>query len=84
MKKLIFSVMKSTRHTDFLAFKRRLGCSVTLFSYCAGMKIISEGKLPIYQKSLMAHRETWSKTAASIEMFNGVEKPPASLIIIPI
>ena len=32
----------------------------------------------------MAHRETWSKTAASSEMLNGVEKPPASLRIIPI
>ena len=26
--------------------------------YCAGMKIISEAKLPIYQKSSMAHRAT--------------------------
>ena len=30
----------------------RSGC------YCAGMKIISEAKLPIYQKSSMAHRAT--------------------------
>ena len=35
-------------------------------------------------KSSMAHRVTWSKTAASIETLNGVEKPPASLRIIPI
>ena len=44
MKKFIFSVMKSTRHTGSLAFKSRLGCSVTFFSYCAGMKIISDAK----------------------------------------
>ena len=42
MKKLIFSVMKSIGHTGFLAFKRWSGCLTTLFSYCAGMKIISE------------------------------------------
>ena len=29
-----------------------------LFSYCAGMKIISEVKFQIYQKSSMANRET--------------------------
>ena len=49
MKKLILSFMKSTRHTGSPAFKRRSGCSVTLFRYCARMKIISETKLPIYQ-----------------------------------
>ena len=76
--------MKSTGHTGSLAFKRRLGCLATLFSDCAGMKIILEAKLPIYQKSSMAHRVTWSKTVASIEMLNSVEKPPASLGIIPI
>ena len=76
--------MKSTKHTGSLAFKRRSGCSVTLLSYCAGTKIISEVKLPIYQKSSMAHRETKSRTAASIEILNGVEKLPASLRIIPI
>ena len=32
----------------------------------------------------MAHRETRSKTAASFEMLDGVEKPPASPRIIPI
>ena len=32
----------------------------------------------------MAKRETLSKTAASIEMLNGVEKPPESLRILPI
>ena len=32
----------------------------------------------------MAHRVTWSKTAASIKMLHGLEKPPASLKIIPI
>ena len=32
------------------------------------MKIISEAKLPIYQKTSMAHRVTWSKTVTSIEM----------------
>ena len=32
----------------------------------------------------MAHRVTWSKTAASIEMLDDVEKPLASLRIIPI
>ena len=35
-------------------------------------------------KSSVAHRVTWSKTAASIETLNGVKKPPASLRIIPI
>ena len=84
MKKLIFSVMKSIKHTGFLAFKRRSGCSATLFSYCTGMKIILEAKLPIYQKSSMSHRVTWSTTATSIEMLNGIEKPPASLRMIPI
>ena len=34
-----------------LAFRRRSGCSATLLSYCVAMKIISETKLPIYQKS---------------------------------
>ena len=82
--KLIFSVMKSIRDTGSLALKRRSGCTATLFSYCAGMKITSEAKFPIYQKPSMAHRVTWSKTAASIEMLNDVEKPLASLRIIPI
>ncbi|RMX43711.1 hypothetical protein pdam_00006341 [Pocillopora damicornis] len=40
---------------------RRSGCSATLFSYCAGMTIISEAKSPIYQKPSMAHRETWHR-----------------------
>ena len=84
MEKLIFSVVKSTRYTGSLAFKRRPGCSATLFSYCAGMKIISEAKLPINQKSSMSHRETRSKTAASFEMLDGVEKRPESPRIIPI
>ena len=39
MKKLIFSVMESTRHTGFLTFKMRSGCLATLFSYCAGIKL---------------------------------------------
>ena len=56
MKKLIFSVIKSTRHTGSLSVKRRSGYLTTLFSNCAGMKIISEAKLPIYQKSTMARR----------------------------
>ena len=30
-----------------------------LFSYCTGMKITSEAKLPIYQKSSVAHRIMW-------------------------
>ena len=85
MEKLIFSVVKSTRYTGSLAFKRRSGCSAIPFSHCAGMKIISETKLPIYQKTSMAHRVTWSKTVTSIEMLEKcVEKPPASLGIIPI
>ena len=77
--------MKSIRYTGSLAFKRRSGCSAIPFSYCAGMKIISEAKLPIYQKTSMAHRVTWSKTVTSIEMLEKcVEKPPASLGSIPI
>ena len=71
--KSILSVMKSIKHTGSLGFKRRSDCSATLFSYCAGMKIISDVKLPIYQKSSMAHRVTWSKTAASIKMLHGLE-----------
>ena len=51
--------MKSTKHTGSLAFKRRSGWSATLFNYCAGMKILSEAKLPVYQKSSMVHRVTW-------------------------
>ncbi|RMX56083.1 hypothetical protein pdam_00010385 [Pocillopora damicornis] len=54
------------------------------FKYCAGMKVILEAKLSIYQKSSMAYKVTWFKTTASTEMLNGVEKPPASLRIIPI
>ena len=50
--------MKSTKCTDSLAFKRRLGCSATLFSYCAGMKIISEASCQFTNFS-MAHRVTW-------------------------
>ena len=38
------------------ANRQQSGPSATLFSYCAGMKIISEAKLPIYQKSSMAYR----------------------------
>ena len=34
--------------------------SDTLYSsYCAGMKIIPEARLPIYQKFSMAHKVTW-------------------------
>ena len=50
--------MKRTRRTRSLAFRRRSGCSATLFGYCAGMKIVSEAKLTIYQKSSKAHRVT--------------------------
>ena len=42
-------------HTGSLVFKRRSGYSAALFSNCPGMKIISEAKLPIYQKSSVAH-----------------------------
>ena len=76
--------MKSIRRTGFPTFKRRLGYLATLLSFCAGMKIISEAKLPIYQKSSLAIRVMWSKTAASIETLNDVEIPPASLRVIPI
>ena len=47
---------KSTRRTGSLAFRRRSGCSATLFNYCATMKSISEAKLPINQKSSISHR----------------------------
>ena len=47
---------KSTRRTGSLAFRRRSGCSATLFNYCTAMKSISEAKLPINQKSSMSHR----------------------------
>ena len=43
------SVDENEKHQ---AKRLRSGC------YCAGMKIISEAKLPIYQKSSMAHRAT--------------------------
>ena len=51
--------MKSTRRTGAQAFKRRSGLSVTVFKLGAGMKILPEAKLPVYQKSSMAHRATW-------------------------
>ena len=76
--------MKSIRRTGSPTFKRRSGCLATLFSYCAGKKIISEAKLPIYQKPSLTLKVMWSKTAASIETLNDVEKPPASLRVIPI
>ena len=41
------------------AFKRRSGLSATVFKLGAGMKILPEAKLPVYQKSSMAHRVTW-------------------------
>ena len=47
---------KSTRWTGYLAFRRWSGCSATLI--CAAIKIISGGKLPIYQKFSMAERVT--------------------------
>ena len=50
---------KSTRCTGSLAFKRRSGWSATLFNYCVWMKILSEAKLPVYQKCWMAHKVTW-------------------------
>ena len=53
VKKLIFSVREK-----YQANQRRSGCSATHFSYCVGMKIVSEAKLPIYQKSSTAHRVT--------------------------
>ena len=49
---------KSTRWTGYLAFRRWSGCSATLMSYCAAIKIISGAKLPIYQKFSMAERVT--------------------------
>ena len=42
-------------HTGSLVFKRRSGYSAALFSNCPRIKIISEAKLPIYQKSSVAH-----------------------------
>ena len=37
------------------------------------MEILLAAKLPIYQKSSMAHRVTWYLTAVSTEMLNGLE-----------
>ena len=53
--------MKSTRRRGYtrIAFKRRSGCPATHFNYCAGMTVILEAKLPIYEKPSMAHRVTW-------------------------
>ena len=51
--------MKGTWRRGSLAFKRRSGCSATLFSYCAEKTILSEVKLSIYQKSSMACKVTW-------------------------
>ena len=51
--------MRSTRRTGSIAFKRWSSWSATLFNYCAGMKIIPEARLPIYQKFSMAHKVTW-------------------------
>ena len=42
-------------HTGSLVFNGRSGYSAALFSSCPGMKILSEAKLPIYQKSSVAH-----------------------------
>ena len=50
--------MKGTWRTGSLVFKRRSGWSATLFSYCTGMKLLSEARLPIYQKPSMAHTLT--------------------------
>ena len=53
-----FQSTKSTRQRGSLASGRWSGCSATLLSYCAAIKIISEAKFPIYQKSSMAQRVT--------------------------
>ena len=58
MKKLIISVHKITKRTGSEAFGRWSGCSATLLSYCAAIEIISEAKLPIYQRSSMARGVT--------------------------
>ena len=41
-----------------IVFKRRSGWLATLFSYCTGMKLLSEARSPIYQKPSMAHTLT--------------------------
>ena len=67
------------------ANRQQSGPSAILFSYCAGMKIISEAKLPIYQKILNGLQgNEASKTAVSVEMHNGLEAPPTAILrIIP-
>ena len=59
MKKLIFSGHEKhpvNRLSD--TFWRRSSCSATLLINCLGVTITSDAKLPIYQKSSMAHRVT--------------------------
>ena len=82
--------MKSTRRKGYLAFRRQSGCSVILFSYCAGMTIIPEAMTIIFEVANLPKTFNGpqgivaSKTAASIEMLHGLEKSPVSLRIITI
>ena len=48
------------------------------------MKIVSEVKLPIYQKSNDLQGNEASETAVSVEMLDGLEAPPTAILrIIP-
>ena len=55
MKKLIFSVHEKHQANRLSSIKE----AVELVSDTLLLKILSEAMLPIYQKSLMAHRITW-------------------------
>ena len=60
MKKLIFLVHKKHQANRLSSIQEAVGLlsDTLLYSYGAAMEIISEAKLPIYQKSSMAQRVT--------------------------
>ena len=60
---------KSTRRTGSLALRRRSGCSATLFESLCDNENYIRSEVPINQK----FKEF--KTAASVEMLNGLENP---------
>ena len=67
---------KSTRHTGSLAFRRRLGCSATLFELLRGNENYISSEVANFPKILNGPKgNKASKTAASVEILNGLENP---------
>ena len=59
-----------------LAFRRRSGCSATLLSYCVAMKNYFRNEVANLPKIVNGPKgNKTSKTAASVEMLNGIENP---------